>query len=157
MYSHGRHFCPRTIHPHTIHCGNSGQLGSLEVQLLKAFWNEVSPAVPSAHLGACKACMEGQLPLPATSTLDFFPWTRGSKGKALTPSRGDFVFHWPPPFNQTRAARFKKLILRLTLKSSPVWSEGNRKCETRGLFICGTVKFNHTWHIPTDMDVSHYS
>lgn len=142
MYSPERHFCQRTTHLHTTHCGNTGQLGSLKVYFLK----ESFPAVSPAHLGAHRVCVQGQLPLPETSTSSFRAGSR--KGRALTPSLGDFVFHWPLPFNHTRAAHHKKLILSLTKKSQPIWRESNRKCEIRGLF-CGIliVNFDHPrWH-----------
>lgn len=157
MYTHRRHFCPHTIPPHTIHCSNTGQLGSLKVQFLKAFWNEVSPAVCPAHFHACKACVQVSSLCQQPPFLFSSSWARGRKGRALTPSLEDFIFHWPLPFNQTRAARFKKANVKTDGEVSTHLKWRQEKCETGEIFIYSTVKSNPAGHSPTDMDSSHCS
>ena len=157
MYPHGRRFCctPFTaaiqVNSGVSKCNFERKKEKLsETKFLLQFPQYTS--VPARHVCKVRSLCQ-QPPLLISSS-----WARDSKGRALTPSPGDSVFHWPLPFNQTRGTCYKNPVLRLWLvKSQPIWSEGNRKCEGRGLFICGTVKFDHAWHIPTDTDVSHCS
>lgn len=138
--------------PLSTHCSNTGQLGSLKVHFLKQSFSCSFPSTPW-----CPQGMDARS-APIASNLHFFLLCKRQEGQSPDALSGRLC-HWPPSFNQTRAAHHKKLILSLTKKSQPIWWESNRKCEIRGLFIYSLLmaNFDHRWGIPTVTGISHCS